>query len=189
MLLLHKVLHKVLHKLPHKIKMLRTIAWRIALISLCLGISACGFSLRSNETLSTKFNALQLDLELPNSEFSQLLQQNLEIASVAVSPPDATAQQGSSPVLRIDNELMVSRPVSVNPRARAAQYELRLSIDVALTSGAESLLGPETLLVERSYFEDIENIAGNQEEMTIISGEMRRELVNQLMRRLEAVSI
>ena len=189
MLLLHRVLHKVLHKLLHKIKMLRTFAWRVGVISLCLGISACGFSLRSNETLSTKFNALQLDLELPNSEFSQLLQQNLEIASVAVSPPDATAQQGSPPVLRINNELMVSRPVSVNPRARAAQYELRLSIDVALTSGAESLLGPETLLVERSYFEDIENIAGNQEEMAIISGEMRRELVNQLMRRLEAVSI
>jgi len=175
--------------LSHKFTMSRNFVWRIAVISLCLGISACGFSLRSNETLVTKFTALQLELELPNSEFSQLLRQNLEIASVAISPPDATTAQDSPPVLRIDKELMVSRPVSVNPRARAAQYELRLSIDVALFSETESLFGPETLLVERSYFEDIENIAGNQEEMTIIAGEMRRELVNQLMRRLEAISI
>ena len=46
---------------------------------------------------------------------------------------------------------------------------------------------PETLFVERMYFEDIENISGNQQEIELIRAEMRRELVNQLMRRLEAV--
>ena len=80
-----------------------------------------------------------------------------------------------------------SRPVTVNPRARAAQYELRLSINIALAQADAMLIDTETLFVERSYFEDIENISGNQEEIELITAEMRRELVNQLMRRLEAV--
>jgi outer membrane lipopolysaccharide assembly protein LptE/RlpB len=75
----------------------------------------------------------------------------------------------------------------VNPRARAAQYEMRLSINIALGNAERYLISPETLMVERIYFEDIANIAGTQEEVEIITAEMRRELVNQLMRRLEAV--
>jgi outer membrane lipopolysaccharide assembly protein LptE/RlpB len=48
-------------------------------------------------------------------------------------------------------------------------------------------LEPETLFVERTYFQDVENISGNQEEAEIISAEMRRELINQMMRRLAAI--
>ena len=90
-------------------------------------------------------------------------------------------------LLLVSNERIVSRPITVNPRARAAQYEMRLSINIALGSAEEYLIFPETLMVERIYFEDIANIAGTQEEVEIITAEMRRELVNQLMRRLEAV--
>jgi len=64
---------------------------------------------------------------------------------------------------------------------------MRLSINIALGSAEEYLIFPETLMVERIYFEDIANIAGTQEEVEIITAEMRRELVNQLMRRLEAI--
>jgi len=159
---------------------------RYALVGICLSISACGFSLRSNEALAGKFSELPLELDQPNSEFSQLLRQNPDIASVRTATTNDTSAQATLPVLRVSNERMVSRPLSVTPRARAAQYELRLSIDATLTQGTELLMGPETLRVERSYFEDIENSAGNQEEREIIDREMRRELTNQLLRRLEA---
>ena len=58
---------------------------------------------------------------------------------------------------------------------------------MALMLGERALIAPETLFVERTYFQDIENISGNQEEAEIISAEMRRELIDQLMRRLAAV--
>jgi len=60
---------------------------------------------------------------------------------------------------------------------------------MAFGLGDEMLIDAETLFVERIYFEDIENINGNQEEIEIITTEMRRELVNQLMRRLESVNL
>lgn len=163
--------------------------WRYAVVGICLGISACGFGLRSNEALSRQFSALQLELDQPNSEFSQLLRQNLAIAAVDTAIAGDDRARTELPVLRISDERMTSRPLSVTPRARAAQYELRLAIDATLTRGTELLMGPETLLVERTYFEDIENIAGNREEMEIIAREMRRELANQLIRRLEAAGV
>jgi outer membrane lipopolysaccharide assembly protein LptE/RlpB len=89
-------------------------------------------------------------------------------------------------MLGIASERLVSRPVTINSRARAAQIELRLSIDIGLTLGKQVLIAPETLFVERTYFQDVENISGNQEEADIISTEMRRELINQMIRRLAA---
>lgn len=155
---------------------------------ICTSLAACGFSLRSNDVLTSKFSALRLDLQQPGSELATLLRRNLEIAEVNTESGFPN-QQNAVPMLTLSAERLLSRPVSVNPRARAAQYELRLSVDASLTLEERVLFGPETLVVERSYFEDIENISGNQEELAIISTEMRRDLINQLMRRLEAVEI
>ena len=157
------------------------------LILSCISVilSSCGFSLRGSDVLSSKFQVIQLDMEQPNSEFSRLLRRSLEVADVTIEALLPT--NSDSPVLLVSNERIVSRPITVNPRARAAQYEMRLSINIALDRAEKTLIPPETLMVERIYFEDIANIAGTQEEVEIITAEMRRELVNQLMRRLEAV--
>ena len=160
--------------------------YRLLILS-CVSVilSSCGFSLRGSDVLSSKFQVIQLDMEQPNSEFSRLLRRSLEVADVSIESVALT--NSDSPVLLVSNERIVSRPITVNPRARAAQYEMRLSINIALGNAERYLISPETLMVERIYFEDVANIAGTQEEVEIITAEMRRELVNQLMRRLEAV--
>ncbi|MEC8805054.1 MAG: LPS assembly lipoprotein LptE, partial [Pseudomonadota bacterium] len=93
----------------------------------------------------------------------------------------------TAPILKVSNEQILTRPVSINPRARASQVELRLSASIALTVDGQSIIPEEKLTVVRTYFQDIENIAGNQEEAQIIANELRQELINQLMRRLESV--
>lgn len=160
--------------------------YRLLILScISLVLNSCGFSLRGSDVLSSKFQVIQLDIEQPNSEFSRLLRRSLEVADVTIEALRLT--DSDAPVLVVSNEQRVSRPITVNPRARAAQYEMRLSINIALGSSDKTLISPQTLIVERIYFEDIANIAGTQEEIEIITAEMRRELVNQLMRRLEAV--
>ena len=160
---------------------------QISIIGLALLLSACGYSLRGNDVLSSKFDTVLLNSQQPNSEFSRLLRRSLEISDVTLISATSGSETTEQLILEIGSEKIISRPVSVNPRARAAQYELRLSVDISLSRSGEQLISPQTLTVERSYFEDIENISGNQEEVEIISSEMRRELVNQLMRRLAAV--
>jgi len=159
----------------------------LALSALLIIIGGCGYSLRGSDTLSANFSSLQLYSEQPNSEFSRLLRRSLDSADVTIILADPDASAADIPMLGIANEQLISRPVTINPRARAAQIELRLSVTMALILGEESLIAPETLFVERTYFQDIENISGNQEEAEIISAEMRRELINQMMRRLAAV--
>jgi LPS-assembly lipoprotein len=157
-----------------------------------LSLSACGFALRGNESFSTELTNLQLSIEQPSSEFARLLRGSLESAGVSLNLIDSigTAEsQSGIAILLVTNEQVVSRPVTVNARARAAQYELRMSITIALGKNASYIIEPESLVVQRIYFEDIENISGNREEVEIISAEMRRELVGQLIRRLGAVGM
>ncbi len=153
-----------------------------------LALNSCGYSLRGSDSLTANIQSLQLIMEESNSEFSRLLQRSLESAGVSVSL-DESEFSDSAPVLRVSDEQVISRPVSINARSRAAQYELRMSITVAMGNTAGYFIEPESLIVQRVYFEDIENISGNREEVEIISTEMRRELVLQLMRRLESLEI
>lgn len=161
-------------------------AYRLVILILALALQSCGFALRGSDAISANFSALALDLQQPQSQFSRLLTRSLEMADVDIN----SRLDGSGdalPILAVANERVSNRPVTINPRARAAQVEIRLSVDISLTRGELDLIPAETLLVDRVYFQDIENIAGNQEEVQIITAELRRELVNQLMRRLESV--
>jgi len=149
--------------------------------SMLLSLSGCGFALRGSDSIAAGYSALVLDSDQPNGDLTRLLRRSLEVANISVEPSTSNA-----PVLMIRNEQSTSRPVSINPRARAAQYEIRLSIDIALVQDETELLPTERLMVERAYFEDIANIAGNRDEVELITTEMRRDLVNQLLRRLQA---
>jgi LPS-assembly lipoprotein len=160
----------------------------VLLAGLLLAVSACGFSLRSSDSLSANFSSIQLSTQQPNSELSRLIRRSLESSGVAVEISEFNGSNQELLSLTLGNEQLTSRPITVNPRARAAQHELRLELEVALSLSEQYLISPETLFVERAYFEDIENLNGNQEEIEIITSEMRRELGNQLIRRLSAVS-
>lgn len=169
--------------------MTQSFAFRSLVIStLFLVLSSCGFSLRGSDVLSTNFSELQFYTEQPNSELARLLRRSLDRSEVNVTLINLDEAGSNVALLGIANEQLVSRPVTINPRARAAQIELRLSVDMGLLLGQQTLLEPETLFVERTYFQDVENISGNQEEVEIISAEMHRELINQIMRRIAAIN-
>ena len=157
----------------------------VPILLLALALQTCGFALRGSDAISANLATLTLDLQQPQSEFSRLLRRSLDMANVEIANP-ADARDSDLPLLVVANERVSNRPVSINPRARASQVEIRLSIDITLTQAGTELIPTETLMVDRTYFQDIENIAGNQEEVQIITAELRRELVNQLMRRLES---
>ena len=163
---------------------MRNTALRLLLLVLALSGQACGFTLRGSDAIVSSFGNLNLELAQPQSELSALLQPSLRAAGVSLS----SQQLKTAPTLKVRNEQISTRPVSINPRARASQVELRFSVNIALTVGGKPRIPDETLTVARTYFQDIENIAGNQEEAQIIANELRQELVNQLMRRLESAA-
>jgi len=159
------------------------------LLAMATLLAACGFSLRSNEVISSGYSSLTLNLQQPNSEFSQQLRRSLLNSNVALSGIGDLPSSNEIPVLSVSAELINIQPITVNPLARAAQHEIRLSIVISLILDGETLMGPEDLTIQRVYLEDTDNITGNLEEAEVIQTEMRRELVNQVLRRMESVEV
>ena len=151
-------------------------------------LNSCGYSLRGNQFLLANLGSIQLQLAQPNSEFSRILRRDLEATGIhtLVSDLSQESDKETEHELIIGNEEISNRPVTINSRARAAQYEMRLSVEVALKKNQAFLFEPEALFVDRVFFEDIQNITGNQEEIRIISSEMRQDLVSQVLRRIES---
>jgi len=157
------------------------------LLAMATLLTSCGFSLRSNEVISSSYSSLTLNLQQPNSEFAQQLRRSLLNSNVALSAIGDLQSSSEIPLLSVSAELINIQPITVNPLARAAQYEIRLSIVVSLILDGETLIGPEDLSIQRVYLEDTDNITGNLEEAEVIQSEMRRDLVNQVLRRMESV--
>ena len=167
---------------------MKTILDYSALVILLGFLTSCGYSLRTNQLIEGSLDTIHLTLSQPNSEFSRILRRNLELADVKVinSIESQQAHSNLTHELSIGGEEISTRPITINSRARAAQYEMRLSIELTLRVNETFLIESEALFVDRIYFEDIENITGNQEEIRIITSEMRQNLVSQVMRRLES---
>ena len=167
---------------------MKTILDYSALVILLGFLISCGYSLRTNQLIEGSLDTIHLTLSQPNSEFSRILRRNLELADVKVinSIESQQAHSNLTHELSIGGEEISTRPITINSRARAAQYEMRLSIEITLRVNKTFLIESEALFVDRIYFEDIENITGNQEEIRIITSEMRQNLVSQVMRRLES---
>lgn len=167
---------------------MKTVLDYSALVILLGFLTSCGYSLRTNQLIEGSLDTIHLTLSQPNSEFSRILRRNLELADVKVinSIKSQQAHSNLTHELSIGGEEISTRPITINSRARAAQYEMRLSIEITLRVNETFLIESEALFVDRIYFEDIENITGNQEEIRIITSEMRQNLVSQVMRRLES---
>ena len=85
----------------------------------------------------------------------------------------------------VGNEQSSERVLSVNSNARAGEYELTMSVPVQLRRGGAVVMGPETLSIEKVYLADPNSAVAKAEERELMEGEMRRELVNQILRRLQ----
>ena len=99
-------------------------------------LNSCGYSLRDNQFLVANLDSIQLQLAQPGSEFSRMLRRDLEVSGVQTVLSDLSQEPNAQAEheLIVGNEEVSNRPVTINSRARAAQYEMRLSICLLYTS-------------------------------------------------------
>ena len=147
----------------------------------------CGYQLRGIDGAAPGFHGLRLQIPQSEPGFAFLLRRSLETAGIT---PHAAADPAAQayPLLSIGGETFSGRPASTTVLARAAQVTLRLSLRIQLVAGGQTLIDGENLSVERTYYQDLRNIAGNREEAELLRSEMRQELAEQILRRIEAAS-
>ena len=155
-----------------------------SLVLFSLTLAGCGFSLRGSASPALSPESVFVRSAQENGQLSQALQTSLVNAQMQLVQTASQARY----VVSVGQEDFSTTAATVNGRARAAQYTLRLSVELALDTQEQNLLAPERLSVERSYFEDTANIAGSTREADILHNEMRQELVDQILNRLRVVT-
>lgn len=154
-----------------------------ALLFVVLLVAGCGFHLRTWD-LGTNIESFYV--QAPSSN---LLASPLRRALRQAGVTEADNPSSAEVVVGLLNAHRERRSVSVTGQARAAEYEMNLGVQYRVLDGAANeLIAPRWARSVRVYRVDRDNIVGNSEEQALLEQEMQNDLIQQIVRAVNAVS-
>lgn len=160
---------------------MKRILTSLALIGLASVLSACGFQLRGLG--DTNFALKEIDVSARNAygDTVKQLKQVLEGSGVKVV--------SRAPYhLILAREDMTQRSVSYTSSARSAENELTNTLSYEIRGSDNLLLLANQVQVRKVYVQDENNLIGSDQEAQQIRNEMRRDLVQQMVTRLQLIT-
>jgi LPS-assembly lipoprotein len=156
---------------------------RVLVAALVLTVlPGCGFQLRTWE-LGTTAESVFVTSN-PRNPLEGPLQRALRQAGVALASSPAEAEL----VVALLDDRRERRSATVSDQARVAEYEVNLGVRYRVTDGdGNELVAPRWVERERVYRVDRDNIVGSSEEQALLEREMQQDLVQQIIRSLDAV--
>ncbi|MEN5199709.1 LPS assembly lipoprotein LptE [Pseudomonas wadenswilerensis] len=154
----------------------------LLVMGLAVMLSACGFQLRG--TGNTELAIKELDLSARNAygETVTQLRQALQSSGVNV-------HAGAPYKLVLTNEAESQRAATyAGGSGRSAEYELTTVLSYSIEGHNNTNLLNDKLEVRKIYVHDGNNITGSQQEATQARGEMRRDLVQNMVVRLQLLT-
>lgn len=153
----------------------------LMVIGLAVLLSACGFQLRG--TGDVQFALKELDVSARNAygETVNQVHEVLQDNGVRVYP-------GAPYRLVLSDEQENQRAASFTSSARTAEYELTKTLTYEIRGSKDLLLMSNKLEVQSYYTQDGNNLIGGDQEAAQLRQEMNRELIQQLVQRLQQVS-
>jgi outer membrane lipopolysaccharide assembly protein LptE/RlpB len=146
-------------------------------LTILLGVAGCGYQLLGSET--GRFESLNIVGAGAASLTSRALRQALEDRNIQIVPTGP----GVISIHMLD-ERFYRRSFASTDAYSTAEYELRLELDVSISSGESFLLEDATLVSQRVYAVDLNNLSASEEEQKLLLTEMRISLAEQLLRRV-----
>ena len=153
----------------------------ITVLGLAFLMTACGFHLRGTGTTQMALNELNFTARDALSPLGKMVKESLVNNKVQVS--------SSAPfTLYVGPEETTQRTASFTAGTRSAEYTLTTAVSYELRSGKLPTLLQDRIEVQRTYAHNQNNVTGSGQEESLLREEMRRDLVMQLMMRLQAVT-
>ncbi len=152
------------------------------LLALCLALVACGFRLRGEAQLPAGFERLHLDVANPGNSLGADLAEALARAGaqIVASPDKASAR------LRIPVNEMRTEILTVGPAARIREFEIRYRVELeVLDAAGEPRLARQIIELNRDYTFDERAALGAEQEAELLRVELQREMLQNVLRRLE----
>jgi LPS-assembly lipoprotein len=162
--------------------------WRIALGLACgLLLSACGFHLRGAASADLPAPLATLRLSAPayaplTVEMRNALRGQAGVKVVEdLSAPAAT--------LILGGELIQSQVLAIDITGKVSDYLLNYSVSFSLNAADGKVLLPsEVIKLQREYTFDKLNVLAKEREDEFLRQEMRRDAVQQILRRLASLT-
>ena len=163
----------------------RPAQWAFAALGLALAavaVAGCGFKLRGWD-LQSSVQSMHVDAK-PQVRLAIPLRRTLRQAGVRIAPRPSDAEM----TVQLLQEQRQRRTVAVTGSARAAEYEVAISVRFAIRAGARTLREPTWLEASRVFAIDRDNIAGTAGEQALIEAELANDLIQQIVRALNAAA-
>jgi LPS-assembly lipoprotein len=153
------------------------------LLALAALLGACGFALRGETTLPDALRRATLE---PVDAFSPMVRDLEAALRRGGFERLATGAEGAARI-RIPVEDLRTEVLTVGGTARVAEYVVRYRVEVeALAADGATVLARTPIELEREFSFDETQALGAQAEQDLIRRELQREMVLQVLRRLEA---
>ena len=153
----------------------------LLVMGLAVLLSACGFQLRGTGTNQLTLTELNVTARNAYGDTVRELRQVLENSGVKLT--------ASAPYkLVLTNEQESQRAATYSGLGGSVEYELTnvLSYDIKGQNNLQLLDGK--IEVHKIYLQDTSNITGSDQEASMVRREMRRDLVQQMVLRLEQLT-
>ena len=147
-------------------------------------ISNCGWHLRGYGNAPQAINSIYISSKSGNNALVRDLERALRAQDVAVKDNANEAEYG----LIILDQRSKRRTATVSGSARISEQELSESVDfTVVASDGSTALPLSTATVDRIFEYNEDNILATDDEARLLRSEMQRDLVRQILNRLQAV--
>ncbi|CAK17470.1 LPS assembly lipoprotein LptE [Pseudomonas entomophila] len=153
----------------------------LLVMGLAVLLSACGFQLRGTGTTELTIKELDLGARNAYGDTVKQLRTTLQNSGVKV-------YSGAPYKLVLTNEQETQRAATYTGGSRSAEYELTTVLNYTIQGQNDSVLLEDKLQVQKYYVYDGNNITGSGQEATQVRSEIRRDLVQGMMVRLQQLT-
>jgi LPS-assembly lipoprotein len=153
----------------------------LLVIGLALLLGACGFQLRGTGTNQLTIKEIDLSARNAYGEIVTQLRQTLEGSGVRV-------HSGAPYKLILVDENESQRSLSYTGASGSAEYEMTAVLNYQIHGAQDLSLLDGKLQVQKIYVHDGNNLMGSDQEMEQVRKEMRNQLVQNMMVRLQLLT-
>ncbi|AGZ33435.1 hypothetical protein C4Q28_23830 [Pseudomonas sp. SWI6] len=153
----------------------------LLVIGLAVVLSACGFQLRGTGT--TELSVKEMDVSARNA-YGETVTQLREV----LQRSGVNVHAGAPYRLVLTNEKESQRAATYSGGNRSAEYELTTELDYSILGLNNLELLSDKLEVRKIYIHDGSNITGSDQEAEQARTEMRRDLVQAMVVRLQMLT-
>ncbi|HWV16235.1 MAG TPA: LPS assembly lipoprotein LptE [Cellvibrio sp.] len=155
----------------------------IAGVMLALLTSACGWQLRGTADIPQNLSHLYIETSEEKSPLVTELRKSLTANHIGLTDDS----QNANYILTLREEKRDKRTVGVGSDALSSAYELSLKADYEIRGKNNPLPAKATAISIRNFNYNTASISSATQEEALLITEMRRDLVQQMLRRLNAV--